>query len=70
MLQANPNVIAKLKAEHKDLTGKIERLSAFINKHYDADNNYIGDIGDDFYSDFFEAQKPMLEEQYQAMIRY
>lgn len=61
----NENVIARLEAELEDLNGKIKRLKAFIEKHYDG-WVFIGDMDGDNY----EAQHMALDSQLSNMIGY
>lgn len=61
----NENVIARLEAELEDLNGKIKRLNAFMEKHYDG-WEFIGDMDGDNY----EAQHMALESQLSHMIGY
>lgn len=61
----NENVIRRLEAELEDLRGKIKRLSAFIEKHYDG-WRFIGDMDGDNY----EAQHRALASQLSHMISY
>lgn len=68
-LHANPNVIARLKDEVRDLELKIDRLRAFMHKHIDADGHYF-DIEDDFYCDYYQAQRRFMEKQCCAMTCY
>ncbi len=68
-LHANPNVITKLKAEAADLEGKIDRLRAFMHKHIDEKGNQF-DINDDFFSDYYQAQRRCMEKQLCAMTCY
>lgn len=68
-LHANPDVITKLKAEAADLEGKIDRLRAFMHKHIDEKGNQF-DIEDDFFSDYYQAQRRFMEKQLCAMTCY
>ena len=68
-LHANPNVITKLKAEAADLEGKIDRLRAFMHKHIDEKGNQF-DLNDDFFSDYYQAQRRCMEKQLCAMTCY
>jgi hypothetical protein len=61
----NANVIDRLKLERDDLKGKIERLKAFIDSHFDG-VEFIGDIAGDCY----EAQHKALDSQLSNMIGY
>lgn len=61
----NENVIARLEAELEDLRGKIARLKAFNDKHYNG-LEFIGDIDCDNY----EAQHMAFEAQLSHMMGY
>lgn len=61
----NENVIARLEAELEDLNGKLERLKAFVAKHFDG-WEFIGDMNGDNY----EAQHRALASQLSHMISY
>lgn len=61
----NENVIARLEAELADLNGKIKRLKAFDDKHYNG-GEFIGDIDGDNY----EAQHRAIVSQLSHMLSY
>lgn len=61
----NENVIDRLNDELEDLNGKIERLKAFEDRHYNG-FEFTGDIGGDCY----EAQHRAIGSQLSNMIGY
>lgn len=65
MTTTNENVISRLEAELADLSGKIKRLKAFDDKHYNG-VEFIGDIDGDNY----EAQHGALVSQLSHMTSY
>ena len=65
VITTNENVISRLEAELADLSGKIKRLKAFDDKHYNG-GEFIGDIDGDNY----EAQHRALVSQLSHMTSY